>query len=144
MAHCELETSSDLRELARICAFVRKFCQEVQPHRLDEEAVVKIELAVNEAASNIMKHAYGGRPDRRILVRLEALPDQILIQLCHSGASFDPPPVREPEPETSGEGGLGLYIISWCVDEVLYSRDPEGRNCICLVKRLHHDPGEGR
>ena len=144
MAHCELETSSDLRDLERICAFVRKFCQEVQRPPLDEESTLKIELAVNEAASNIMRHAYGGRPDQRILVKLESLSHQISIQLCHSGASFDMPPIREPELETSGEGGLGLYIISRCVDEVRYCRDEKGRSCTCLIKRLHHNPREGR
>src|SRR5262249_50311125 len=68
LAQQEMEVSSALTELARIRAFVRAFCRAAAPAPLDEDRLNLLELAVNEAASNMMRHAYGGRTDQRIQV----------------------------------------------------------------------------
>jgi PAS domain S-box-containing protein len=57
LAHSELEIRSSLADLRRARAFVRDFCGVLPARLLDDEDVAELELAVNEAASNIMKHA---------------------------------------------------------------------------------------
>ena len=91
---------------------------------------------MNEAASNIMKHAYHGRADQRIQLEAEACPDRVSIRLHHLGDSFDPAGVAPPALDGSRESGFGVYLITRSVDEVRYSRDDRGRNCIALVKIL--------
>jgi anti-sigma regulatory factor (Ser/Thr protein kinase) len=136
LARAELEIRSDLKDLCRARAFVRDFCRMVPGGLLDEDDVAALELAVNEAASNIMKHAYRGRADQRILLDAEALPDQVSIRLHHLGDSFDPAAAPPPALDGSRESGFGLYLIATCVDDVRYSRDERGRNSIALVKRV--------
>jgi phosphoserine phosphatase RsbU/P len=131
----ELEFSSKLSELAAARAFVRDFCHALADPPVDEEVVAQLELAVTEATSNVIRHAYGGRTDQQIQLDADAFADRIVLRLHHLGASFDPEAVSPPAFDGSREGGFGMYIIAHSVDDVRYYRDQRGRNCIALVKR---------
>jgi sigma-B regulation protein RsbU (phosphoserine phosphatase) len=135
LARAETEISSDLRDLSRAREFVRTFCSALPGTPLDEVRVAELELAVNEAASNVMKHAYHGRPDQSIRLEAEAFADRVSIRLHHLGESFDPSRVHPPSFDASRESGFGVYLISRSVDDVRYYRDERGGNCIVLVKR---------
>ena len=95
-----------------------------------------LELAVVEAATNVVRHAYGGRGGR-VEVELAREGSGIALSVLDSGTSFDPtrvPPPREPDPRdpsTWPEGGMGLPIIRAACDELLY-RSENGRNRLTL------------
>jgi sigma-B regulation protein RsbU (phosphoserine phosphatase) len=133
LARAEMEIHSDLKELSRAREFVRTFCRHL-PSPVNEDSVGALELAVNEAASNIMKHAYHGRTDQWIRLEAEAFPNQVSFRLHHLGDPFDPSAVCPPVLDGSQESGFGIYLITQSVDEVRYYRDERGRNCIALVK----------
>jgi PAS domain S-box-containing protein len=133
LARADIEIRSELKELGRAREFVREFCRDC-PARLDPDAVSALELAVNEAASNIMKHAYHGRTDQCIEIEAEAFESQVSVQLHHLGDPFDPSAVSPPVLDGSQESGFGIYLINRSVEEVRYYRDERGRNCIALVK----------
>jgi PAS domain S-box-containing protein len=137
LACSELEIRSDLEDLRRAREFVREFCRMVPAGLLDQDDVAEFELAVNEAASNIMKHAYHGRADQRIQLEADAFPGHVSIRLHHLGDSFDPATAPPPALDGSRESGFGIYLITRSVDDVRYSRDERGRNCIALVKFLN-------
>jgi sigma-B regulation protein RsbU (phosphoserine phosphatase) len=134
LARAETEICSDLNHLCRAREFVSSFCRSLPGPPLDQESICSLELAVNEAASNIMKHAYHGRTDRWIHLEGEAFPDQVLIRLYHLGDPFDPSRLPPPVLDGSQESGFGAYIISKSTDDVRYYRDERGMNCITLVK----------
>jgi sigma-B regulation protein RsbU (phosphoserine phosphatase) len=134
IARQELEIGSDLKQLRQVREFVRAFCRNLPGPPLDEDSVAALELAVDEAASNIMEHAYHGREDQSIHVEAEAFPGRVEIQLHHFGNAFDPSTAPPPLFDGSRDSGFGVYIIAKSVDEVRYSRDERGRNCIALVK----------
>ena len=134
LTQVEIEIASDLRELARARAFVREVCQNLPGAPLDEDSTSQLELAITEATSNIVKHAYRGRTDQQIQIGAEVFADRIVFRLHHLGESFDPGTVEAPAFDGSREGGFGVYIIAQSVDEVRYLRDEQGRNCIYLVK----------
>jgi sigma-B regulation protein RsbU (phosphoserine phosphatase) len=135
IARSEIEIPSDLSELAQARAFVHEFCQSIPGGALPQESTAELDLGVNEALSNIMKHAYRGRTDQRIQIGAEAWPDQVTVRLHHLGEPFDPAAVLPPVFNGSREEGFGVYMIAQLVDEVRYSRDERGRNCILLVKK---------
>jgi serine/threonine-protein kinase RsbW len=136
LAHAELDICSDLKDLGRARTFVREFCRTIPGGLLNAEDIAGFELAVNEAASNIMKHAYHGRTDQRILIDADAFPDCVSIRLHHLGDAFDPLTARAPAVDGLRESGFGLHLIAKSVDDVRYSRDERGRNSITLVKHL--------
>jgi anti-sigma regulatory factor (Ser/Thr protein kinase) len=134
LAEAELEISSDLKELSRAREFVRGFCHALPGMPLNDDHVAEVELAVTEAASNIMKHAYHGRADQRIQIEAESFPDHVAVRLHHLGNSFDPSGVAPPVFDGSRESGFGVYLLARSVDDVRYYRDDRGGNCIALVK----------
>jgi serine/threonine-protein kinase RsbW len=134
IARQELEIGSELKQLRQAREFVRAFCSNLPGPSVGEDSVAALELAVNEAASNIMKHAYHGRKDQWIHLEAEAFPDHLAIKLHHFGDAFDPSKVPPPPLDGSRDSGFGAYIIARSVDEVRYYRDERGRNCIALVK----------
>jgi phosphoserine phosphatase RsbU/P len=141
VAHAEMDLRSDLRELRRAREFVTAFCREVPGPPLGADSVSALELAVHEAGSNIIKHAYHGRTDEWIHVEGEAFPGQVSIRLRHRGEEFNPLAVPPPAFDGSRESGFGTYIISRSVDDVRYYRDESGRSCIALVKNHRLERG---
>ena len=141
MAHATLEVASDLGELAAIWEFIRAFGRQLaaaapnNPWLDQEDRLFHMELAANEVASNIIKHAYEGQTDQRIQVVAEAYDDRISVNLYHDGTPFDPDAVSPPTFDGSREGGFGVFIIQQSVDEVSYTQDEQGRNCISLSLR---------
>jgi sigma-B regulation protein RsbU (phosphoserine phosphatase) len=133
-AHSEIEIRSDLKDLRRAREFVRAFCHNLTGPMLDENDIAEFELAVNEAASNVMKHAYHGRAGQPIAITADASRDRVSIRLSHLGESFDPAPDAPPAFERSRESGFGIFLITRSVDSVRYERDELGRSCICLDK----------
>ena len=99
-----------------------------------------LEVAVVEAATNVVRHAYGGRGGR-VEVELTREGKAIALSVVDSGVSFDPtrvPAPREPDPRdpsTWPEGGMGLPIIRAACDELLY-RSEGGRNRLTLHLRV--------
>jgi anti-sigma regulatory factor (Ser/Thr protein kinase) len=134
IAKSNLEIRSDPKHLSRAREFVRAFCRTVPAVQIDEDEIASLELALNEAACNIMKHAYHGRTDQRIQIEARAFPDRVSIELHHLGDAFDPATVAPPAFDGSRESGFGIYLMTRSVDEVRHSRDDRGQNCIALVK----------
>jgi sigma-B regulation protein RsbU (phosphoserine phosphatase) len=134
LARAAIKIQSDLAQLRRAREFVRNFCRNLPGVPMDEDGGNALELAVNEAASNIMKHAYHGRSDQWIHLEAESFPSHLLIRLHHFGDPFDPSAAPPPPLDGSHESGFGAYIITQSVDQVRYYRDDRGRNCVELIK----------
>lgn len=131
LAYEEREFQSDLRQLGEIRRFLRECCSS----SLDPRRFCELELAVNEAASNIIKHAYRSEPTGAIAMRASTFPEHIVVRLVHFGETFDPATVLPPALDGSQESGFGLYLIGQCVDQVLYTSEHDGAHSICLTKR---------
>lgn len=103
-----------------------------------------LELAVVEAATNVVRHAYRGQGGR-VDLELSREGRVIVLAVVDTGLSFDPtrvPPPRDLDPDdpsTWPEGGMGLPIIRAACDELRYSSD--GR-CNRLTLRLAVDAPE--
>ena len=134
--HAEQETSSDLKELASARAFLRRFCRDLPAPGIGEDDLDLLEIAVNEALVNIIQHAYGGRSGQKIQIMADAYADRICIRLYHWGEPFEDDAASPPVPDRTQDSGFGLYLIAQSVEEVRYSRDEQGRNCVFLLKRL--------
>jgi anti-sigma regulatory factor (Ser/Thr protein kinase) len=129
------EFPSELRHLAAVRALVRDVCRRAWGDSIDEEWLGKLELAVDEAAANVVLHAYEGKPGLPVEVAVTADADQVCVTLFHQGKPFDPDKVAPPTFDGSRESGFGLYLIRQAVDELVYLQDERGRHGIRLVKQ---------
>ncbi len=137
-----MEISSDLNNLARARQFLRRICAQSNPS-MEEGRIIEFELAVTEALSNICRHAYHSREDERIEMRAAVASDSIIIELLHSGDTFDPSRVEMPAFDGSREGGFGIFIIQQATDEIVYSEVESGRRLIRLTKKIKGDHQDG-
>ncbi len=105
---------------------------------LDETAVCRCQLAVDEACTNIIEHAYKGEGHGNIDIRCEPAAGELTIIIEDQGKRFDPNSVPEPQLNTDLEniqvGGLGLYFMRQVMDAVEFSYQ-DGSNKLVLVKR---------
>lgn len=96
-------------------------------------------LAVNEAATNIIKHAYAERPGQRFRLKLCTFEDRVEIRLFHKGKQFfRPPPLLSP-PAKGEENGYGLYIIDQTVDVHRYLQNKNQEKYTLLIKKIPLD-----
>ena len=106
---------------------------------LDARAVYQVELAVDEACSNIVEHAYGGEGHGDIEVTCRINSDGLTVMLRDYGRPFDPTGVAPPDLHASLEdrdlGGLGLYFMRQLMDEVHFEFTPDSGNLLTMVKR---------
>jgi sigma-B regulation protein RsbU (phosphoserine phosphatase) len=132
-ARAEMEILSDLRELRKLRHFIRQFCAMLHDP-VPGEDLDALELAVSEASSNIMQHAYHGRADQRIYMETAASSATITVTLRHLGEGFDPFAMAPLIPDSTRESGFGVPMIFKSVDQVRYFHDERGRNCVSLTK----------
>jgi serine/threonine-protein kinase RsbW len=95
--------------------------------RLSDEVLADLKLALTEAASNSVRHAYAS-DDRTGVVEIsyELRPDRLVIEVMDEGEGFDPAGAQGP-PEELSEGGLGIAIIRAIADEVEIGTQPGGK-----------------
>lgn len=106
------------------------------------DGIYEIELAVDEACANVVKHAYAdGDPDDHVIsVTVRSKSDRIEIRIADRGAGFNPDgleaPVMEKYLQEMKSGGLGVHLIRTLMDEVKFYIKPGVRNEVKMVKFL--------
>jgi serine/threonine-protein kinase RsbW len=91
---------------------------------LSEETLADLKLALTEACSNSVRHAYRDG-DGRVEIVYELEPDRLAIEVTDDGAGFEAQPPLAGDEELS-EGGLGIAIIRAIADELELGPKPDG------------------
>jgi len=92
-----------------------------------DEVLADLKLALTEAASNSVRHAYAGDDHAGVVESsYELLPDRLVIEVTDEGEGFDPADA-EGLPEELSEGGLGIAIIRAIADDVQIGTQPGGK-----------------
>jgi anti-sigma regulatory factor (Ser/Thr protein kinase) len=118
-----------VREVTRKMAEVAGF---------EDKTADQVALAVDEAASNVLEHAYRGAPDRVVRFDMDDRGDSFCVDVVDDGESFDPAArpaldLRNLE-RMRRTGGLGVHLMERIMDSVTFERSARENVC-CLVKR---------
>ncbi len=102
--------------------------------------VYNIQLATDEAASNIIEHAYEGVTDGVLEISCVVKNEDVMhIVLVDHGEPFDPSEVPDPDLDADLSerkiGGLGIFLMRKLMDEVHYRTGPGNSNTLTLIKR---------
>jgi anti-sigma regulatory factor (Ser/Thr protein kinase) len=132
-----LQFTANFEYLDEIRDFVGKIAQS---GGFNDKDVYNIQLATDEAASNIIEHAYRGVSDGLLEVSCGMKDDDITVILVDHGEPFDPSDIPMPNLKADLSerkiGGLGLYLMRKLMDDVKYVSDPQNnRNTLTLIKR---------
>ena len=111
----------------------------------DQKACAAMALAVDEALTNVMRHAYGGASDKEIDIAIEELNASddrrgLMITIHDSGKVVDASKIKGRELTDIRPGGLGVHIMRQVMDEVVYECPPEGGTCLRMTKYHNLDP----
>jgi len=123
--------------LAVVRSAVEKTCQLLG---FDEQTVGRIVLGVDEALTNIIRHAYHGANDKQIDIELMPLLEPCVglrITLRDYGEVFDPEIIkRAGNHDKLKPGGLGVHIMTMCMDELEYRPAKDGGMELVMIKHL--------
>jgi len=104
-----------------------------------DKEIYNIQLAADEAASNIIEHAYEGVKDGVLDVSCGVKGDIITIIMVDYGESFDPAAVPLPDLKADLSerkiGGLGIFLMRKLMDEVHYETRKDKSNVLTMTKR---------
>ncbi|HET6823075.1 MAG TPA: ATP-binding protein [Anaerolineales bacterium] len=126
-----LESLEDFR------GFIKEHCAVVPG--VTDEILYDIQLAVDEACTNIISHGYAGMDPGSIILDLDIDTDRIIISLTDFGHAFEPSNTPIPDVDAPIEerelGGFGLFFIQQSMDEIDYQVTEDGNKMI-LTKFL--------
>ena len=134
-----LESLGDFRE------FIKERCAGVPG--VTDEILYDVQLAVDEACTNIISHGYAGLEPGSIIMDLDIHADRIAVTLTDFGHSFEPGSAPAPDVDAPIEerelGGFGLFFIQQSMDDMKYQVTEDG-NKMTLTKYLRNPDGGPR
>ena len=105
-----------------------------------DEDVNKIELAVDEACTNVIRHAYEDDETQNIDIAIKIDFQKLAIVVTDRGKSFNVDEIELPDMDAYlaelRVGGLGIYLMKTLMDEVEYHSEPGVKNEVRMVKYL--------
>jgi serine/threonine-protein kinase RsbW len=131
-----IEVESKLESIPVISDFI---ANTLDSFTVSPAIIFKVQLAVDEACTNVIKYAYSGQIGI-IKLTCELLDDSLVITIKDKGKPFDPLSIPTPDLEADLEerkiGGLGMFFMKKMMDDVSYEFSPEEGNKLTMRKRL--------
>ena len=138
----QLVVPGQFERLTEIAAFVTQAAREAG---LNDDEVFHVEMAVDEACSNIIEHTYVSQTGDIELACTCPVTGKFEVVIRDSGQAFDAAAVpapklgRPPDLDSLNEGGLGLYFMRKLMDEVRFEFVPGQGNVLTMTKRARTD-----
>ncbi|MFN1835823.1 ATP-binding protein [Balneola sp. MJW-20] len=132
----KLRVDASTEHLAQVRDFVAAHASEMG---LSGKDISDIRLAVDEAYTNIIKHAYRNQSSNPVEIEIGHNSTELWISLIDQGDSFNPSEYKEPDIlqriKDKKRGGMGVYLIRKLMDNVQYNTKGK-TNEIRMVKNL--------
>lgn len=128
--------SASTKNLSEVRNFV---AQHATSHGFERQQIADIRLAVDEAITNIIKHAYNGEENHTIEIDVTFKNDRVCIKLFDTGTTFNlkafPQPDIKEKIKQKKRGGMGVYLIHSLMDDVSYGREDDANKMVmCKYK----------
>jgi serine/threonine-protein kinase RsbW len=133
----ELKVKSKTENLSLIRDFISTSAAEAG---ITPDVVENIILAVDEACTNIIKHAYKSFPEGELIIKTKSTLSRFIISITDFGNTFEPDTIPEPDLQKyyrqKRVGGLGMYLMKTLMDDVKYISIPGKHNEVLLSKNI--------
>ena len=124
---------SDPAELSRVRSAVERFALDAG---FDEKSAGDVILALDEALTNIMRHAYDGVKDQPIEIEVTRQDKKLNVVLRDYGRVEDRSRIRSRDLDDVRPGGLGVYIMNECMDSVEHVPAEGGGTRLTMKKSI--------
>ena len=129
-----LTLRNDIDEIPRLHEFMQGIAVEA---RLEHPLAMSLNLALEEAVSNVILYAYPAGTAGQVYVGARILEDHLEFTVSDSGVPFDPTAAADPDLQQDVSqrpvGGLGIYLVKRIMDSVAYVRE-DGKNVLTMIK----------
>ena len=134
----EVRVPGRTRNLAAVREFFRLLVDENDEIRFDEEEINEIQLVLQEACMNVIRHS--GRSSYLDPVRVAFIfeTDRMVVEVYDRGQGFDPESIPAPDADALQEGGYGVFIMKQAMDRVETRRDRDG--FVLSLTRIFRSP----
>ena len=125
-----------LSNLKKIRATIKDF---LKIYEVDLKIIKNIQLAVDEAVTNIIKHAYEGENKNNIIkIKLEFKNKKFLIHLYDNGIKVNKNNIKPRNLKAIKPNGLGTYFIKTIMDSVKWNKNSKGfTNHLTMSKKVN-------
>jgi len=132
----QITRAAEFESLSVLRDFVKEACQQYE--EISEDTVYDLQLAVDEACTNVITHGYAGMNPGSIILMLELFSEKVVVTITDFGHPFEPSEPPAPDMEAKIEdrpiGGLGLYFIYQTMDKILYETNEDGNHLVFIKK----------
>lgn len=112
--------------LSTVRSFFRALVRDTPGIRLEPRETTEMQLVLQEACINAIRHGSGRGPAEEVRVRFLLHDDGLTIEVHDHGRGFDPDEIPDPDAEGLQEGGYGVWIMKQSMDRVETRRTPGG------------------
>ena len=134
----EVTVPGRTRHLGAIRRFFRVLVEENDEVRFDEDEIHEIQLVLQEACINVIRHSGSKCYLDPVRVVFAFEPDRMIVEVFDRGKGFDPDAVPPPDAEGLQEGGYGVFIMKQAMDRVETRRDRDG--FVLTLTRFFREP----
>ena len=132
-----LAVASRVERLGEVAAFVENAARTCG---LNEKQMYDVQMAVDEACSNVIEHAYRGKTNGKIEIVCEVRGKEFVITIRDYGTPFDPKQVARPNTHAPlserNIGGLGLFFMYQLMDRVEFDFSSQQGNRLTMTKKI--------
>ena len=125
-----------LAEIARLGERLGEFAA---VHQLAPSVLYDLNLALEEAVTNIISHGYSDHREHEILVRIRVESGEVIAEVKDDAPAFNPLTVPDADVTTPLDertaGGLGIHLMRKLMDEIEYQRLEDG-NLLIMKKNI--------
>jgi anti-anti-sigma factor len=136
MSYRELRMESRLEAMRDVVTLVEQFGAD---NALPQAVLNDVNVALDEALSNIIAHGYEAASVGEIIVRLDYVRDEVQVEVEDGGRAFDP--LQVPAPDLTAPlrerkvGGLGVHLMRNLMDGLAYHRSG-GKNHLRMIRKV--------
>ncbi len=130
-----LQVTAETKNLGLVRDFIRRLANEAG---FDKEKIEQIELAVDEACTNVIKHAYHYDTSKMIDLHITIDSTKMVVSVIDYGGGFDLSKIKQPDinhnVKKAKAGGLGIHLMKKLMDEVRFHIEPGKKTEVRLIK----------
>jgi serine/threonine-protein kinase RsbW len=126
-----IKIPSHPKYISRLREIVGEVCQKMN---FNEEKAVELKLAVNEAVSNIIRHAYEGQTNKAIFVYFYMFSDRLEIAIRDYGKKVQPFEIKSRDLNDVKDHGLGVFLMETFADEIYFDFTPSVGTEVKFIK----------
>jgi serine/threonine-protein kinase RsbW len=105
---------------------------------LEDSTIADIAICATEIVNNAIEHGNKEDPEKKVVLEMDRVADEIIITISDQGTFFDPENIQDPVAEENllREVGRGIFIVRQLMDSVKIRQGENGGTVVTFSKKI--------